>query len=994
MRYSIRHIAELDMEKRAWIAMGVCFIVAFFLIIPARIIAVRNICSAEGYAIVYINGIFTDETKAKVDMHELYKEYAKRFQNLTETDFHLGYNQTHLGGIGDLFKSIQQKMWEVEGETKEDFDLLTIARQLEGEITTQKILIIGHSQGTFYANALYDYLIRRGTPARSIAVYNIATPGSYVAGHGRYLTNENDAVINSVRKAAVQSGYPSPLPANINIPARSEDVGNEWAGHSIANVYLAERPTDIASTISFLLSRLESDPTRDSGQPCIPPPESSLSYFVKKIAFGVTDPIGSATRPVIATASVIGNAVVNYVFTPVFTIERKLADTLSELFAKVLASNINAQPAAVTASLIGVSQTYDNATYNSDNEVVSEPKGEVLDVSQTYVNEDRESSDQDDDQGVVFVPSAPLTQDATSLLPIKTLPPPSVVSVPTVATLPPPPPPPPSILSPRGFAPGGGAWGGGGGGGNSAPTASSNVVLSETPTSTPLAEPAPKPQATLSVVNPQNNLNTKNTTPMISGTADPAAVVTLTTASTTATTSANSFGAWSFDLTFTEGQHTLSFSALNTAGATSTTIARGITIDVTSPIQPSSLNVVECSYSLTSSICLIPETTVVATWGAVEGADSYTVYVGNIQTATTSGTNTSISLPDNTTSSITISAYDVAGNKSATSSAKLVTVMSQPAIINEVAWAGTMANGEDEWVELKNLSSYVIDMEKLLLSAADGSPFITLTGTLAATTSDNNTDLYLIERRSDATTADHNRVTLFEQLANSGEELRLMHTTGNASTTIDKTPATATCSGWCAGSLPIAVQYSPEQGTVEATLSMERIAGRMDGTLASSWRNNDTYTKSASDASGGFIYGTLVRENSVGLPSAGWYCSPDTTSITTGSTYKPVGNTCTYLSNFIHPNASRWGFLFKGSPGNSEDKFAHSIGKTNIKEEAFGAGITGSAGDNFFVTIFETRTFGDDLSDFTNWFKYGTTTTGSTTPPHTNYRIIKWIYGP
>ena len=53
-------------------------------------------------------------------------------------------------------------------------------------------------------------------------------------------------------------------------------------------------------------------------------------------------------------------------------------------------------------------------------------------------------------------------------------------------------------------------------------------------------------------------------------------------------------------------------------------------------------------------------------------------------------------------------------------------------VINELAWAGTTANANAEWIELYNGSAASISLANWTLSAADGTPSITLSGTIAA----------------------------------------------------------------------------------------------------------------------------------------------------------------------------------------------------------------------------------------------------------------------
>ena len=53
--------------------------------------------------------------------------------------------------------------------------------QIAPDVTTRRILIVGHSQGAQYADAIYDYLLAHGEPKSAVSVYAVATPASSVA---------------------------------------------------------------------------------------------------------------------------------------------------------------------------------------------------------------------------------------------------------------------------------------------------------------------------------------------------------------------------------------------------------------------------------------------------------------------------------------------------------------------------------------------------------------------------------------------------------------------------------------------------------------------------------------------------------------------------------------------------------------------------------------------------------------------------------------------
>ncbi len=89
-------------------------------------------------------------------------------------------------------------------------------------------------------------------------------------------------------------------------------------------------------------------------------------------------------------------------------------------------------------------------------------------------------------------------------------------------------------------------------------------------------------------------------------------------------------------------------------------------------------------------------------------------------------------------------------------------------VINEVAWMGTVADYNDEWIELYNNTDQNINLDGWQLIALDGSPSIPLNGVIAAH------GFYLLERTDDTTVnnipADQ---TYSGSLVNTGERLYL-----------------------------------------------------------------------------------------------------------------------------------------------------------------------------------------------------------------------------
>ncbi len=158
-------------------------------------------------------------------------------------------------------------------------------------------------------------------------------------------------------------------------------------------------------------------------------------------------------------------------------------------------------------------------------------------------------------------------------------------------------------------------------------------------------------------------------------------------------------------------------------------------------------------------------------------------------------------------------------------------------IINEIAWAGTVASSDDEWIELYNPGSSSVDLTGWRLIAVDGSPDITLSGILAAN------DYYLLERGSDnAVQGNFADLVFTGDLGDTGEILRLRAPDG---TIVD----TANIGGgsWYAGS-----SLPPR--------SMERVGTVADGNL--SWTTFQG-VGSAVDAGNNPIHGTPGTSNTM-----------------------------------------------------------------------------------------------------------------------------------
>ncbi|HNE69697.1 MAG TPA: lamin tail domain-containing protein [Anaerolineales bacterium] len=160
-------------------------------------------------------------------------------------------------------------------------------------------------------------------------------------------------------------------------------------------------------------------------------------------------------------------------------------------------------------------------------------------------------------------------------------------------------------------------------------------------------------------------------------------------------------------------------------------------------------------------------------------------------------------------------------------------------IISEVAWAGTVAEGDDEWIELYNPGTSDININGWKLK--DNSSIISLTGSIPAG------GYYLIEDTSVAVSDVTHDLIFNMSLSNSGESLELYD---GSNILID----TANKDG---GSWPA--------GDVDTKGTMERIVSKTDSDDA--WVTNTGFIKNGKDRNGGDIWGTPKNPAPVSTPT-------------------------------------------------------------------------------------------------------------------------------
>jgi len=188
---------------------------------------------------------------------------------------------------------------------------------------------------------------------------------------------------------------------------------------------------------------------------------------------------------------------------------------------------------------------------------------------------------------------------------------------------------------------------------------------------------------------------------------------------------------------------------------------------------------------------------------------------------------------------------DLSGNNNTAStssdnSVEFLLTSARSIIINEVAWAGTTSSlPEDEWIELYNVTNATINITGWTLRAADGSPSITLNGTIPAG------GYFLLERDDDNTVSGIEFIAdqiYTGDLSNSGESLTLRD---GANKVIDT--ANGNGGGW-------------PKGSNSTYGSMERTSTSTESD--NSWVTNTGAVRYGKNANGGDILGTPKRANS------------------------------------------------------------------------------------------------------------------------------------
>ncbi len=389
-------------------------------------------------------------------------------------------------------------------------------------------------------------------------------------------------------------------------------------------------------------------------------------------------------------------------------------------------------------------------------------------------------------------------------------------------------------------------------GNNNTSTTSVNIILDTTPPSVP------------QIISPVN-LNQTFMTSQITfeGTAEASSTLLAKSGlASEATTTVSLSGNWSLTLSLNEGTTTIDFFAIDESGNISSSTSASVFVDSIKPLV-SSFQIAECADSLSAQgeSCLTATTTLNLSWTSEnKDIDYYELSWSSDNPETTVLTSTSTTLVLNEGEhNFSLRVRDKSGNWSdATTTQAEISAM--PVVINEIAWMGTKASDEDEWIELYNRTSKTINLSGFRLYSSGLGPYIIFGSDSSDKTTVNSSiaphGYYLIERTNDETVGDisadwygsFNNGLEGNGDSNWGENLYLAYNKNNSTTTLDYV---SVCQGnrWCGG-----LGYSYR--------TMERVDPDVRGDVSDNWFTNILYIKNGRDKNGNAILGTPKSRNS------------------------------------------------------------------------------------------------------------------------------------
>lgn len=726
------------------------------LLFPFAIFAQVNnqTCSIIGYSVLTINGISASRDSAIANKdelrHKLQSELGGTYNGEPLTVDFL-FNPSHANGIGDKLKSIEQGL--LSDEDIRDTDLLSMLTDASINIKTQKILLVPHSQGNFYANAIRKNLADQpgGIPSESIGIFGVASPASHIYEGGAWLTSTTDKVIAGLIGTYSPRGI---LPPNTTINYTEND--GDLNGHDFIRIYLRYKTLEIILGIEKSLDKLQADPERREDIPCIDAPKTTFMDTIDAATISVVDhPKSVIDIPSVIVANLEITAlskladVGNYIGQKSFTIAVSMVNTTATVMIWTYNTTVATAVWTYNTTVATLNKVVDMAVATgkaiSNTAVIT--YSEVAFSLQTLTHEVEAYAGTHNQASVITaIQNTPLTQEIFN----------QILDTQPIATT------------------------------KQAPTSKP-----QNPKINPLVAPLqPQPQNTNKTLS--TTPSTQNIKPVLS-TGIPKLVY--------IGNIAPGFGGGAPPIKILAD---IEIAPIVPPIATTTDPVLPPE-DIPPSTRPNAPTVLapDCAYSLAIDGCLLATTTTRFEWDAVPDT-AYYLTNKNGMYATSTDLFVDVIGQDFSNYTFDIVAVDNMGITSATST-KTITMATIPIAINEIAWMGTMASASDEWVEVKNNTAYTIDLSQWVLTTGDNTPHIMLQGTIAPH------EYLVLERTDDASTSVIAHGVYTGSLLNSGEQLSLLR----ASVLFDQTPSGVWVAGTSTPEQKSTMEryYSKEVGT-------------------------------------------------------------------------------------------------------------------------------------------------------------------------------------
>jgi hypothetical protein len=271
------------MKKGPHLLAFVLFFIAAVTPALAQAASTPPVCGGIEAVIVHGNGVLTKFTGAVHSVEALRRALqgvlsADEFEKL---GFNIAYNPTG-GFLADILEAAIQdvttdisQLWRYlnnllpmpealqnlieEGIAGLDESALVNTDSLARHVALyrtailegQKVLLVAHSQGTFYANQAYALL--SSEERKSFGLVSIALMDSFIAGTASaYITLLEDLVVLAVAVAKARVGLPGPLPPTTTNLLVSSDL----LGHSFVDAYLLPNSSSRAAILSQIVQIL------------------------------------------------------------------------------------------------------------------------------------------------------------------------------------------------------------------------------------------------------------------------------------------------------------------------------------------------------------------------------------------------------------------------------------------------------------------------------------------------------------------------------------------------------------------------------------------------------------------------------------------------------------------------------------------------------------------------------------------------------------------